>query len=79
MPIAGSMVIADYSSAPAPAAIPSEPEPTPQITPPQRKPGLVELAKRDGDKVWCEQCEMRVTTSQAVGCKSPHCKAKAAA
>ena len=35
--------------------------------------------RSDGDKVWCEQCDMRVTVSQAVGCKSPHCKAKDAA
>lgn len=50
-----------------------------------RKPATLEDAtanfarNRDGDKIWCEQCEMRVTTSQAVGCKSQHCKAKEAA
>lgn len=30
------------------------------------------------EKVWCDQCDMRVTVGQAVGCKSPHCKAKGA-
>lgn len=36
-------------------------------------------AKADGDKIWCEQCELRVTTSQAISCKSKFCTAKAAA
>lgn len=34
---------------------------------------------QDKDKTWCDQCEMRVTTSQAVSCKSRYCKAKEAA
>lgn len=33
----------------------------------------------DAEKIWCDQCDMRVTTSQAVSCKSRHCKAKEAA
>jgi len=28
---------------------------------------------------WCEQCEARVAPEEAARCKSPHCKAKAAA
>lgn len=50
-----------------------------------KKPATLEDAtanfarNRDGDKIWCEQCDMRVTVGQAVGCKSPHCKAKEAA
>ena len=29
-----------------------------------------------GDRTWCDQCEMRVTTAQAAGCKSKFCKAR---
>jgi hypothetical protein len=43
------------------------------------KPVIVTRNRQEGDKLWCDQCEMRVTTGQAVGCKSPHCKAKDAA
>ena len=31
---------------------------------------------QDGEKIWCEQCERRVTTGQVVSCKSFYCKAK---
>jgi hypothetical protein len=43
------------------------------------KPIIVTRNRADGDKIWCDQCETRVTTSQAIGCKSQHCKAKDAA
>lgn len=79
--VAGDMVIA--ASSPEPALLPEgagsdEPEPSelPAATP---KPSDFSPPKRDGDKVWCDQCDMRVTVGQAVGCKSPHCKAKEAA
>lgn len=36
-------------------------------------------ARTDADKIWCDQCDMQVTAGQAVGCKSPFCKAKDAA
>lgn len=35
--------------------------------------------KMANDQIWCEQCELRVTVEQAVGCKSRYCKAKEAA
>lgn len=43
------------------------------------KPIIVTRPRKESDKIWCEQCEMRVTVGQAVGCKSQHCKAKDAA
>lgn len=57
----------------------TQPEPAP---PSQPKPKITEICQpplRDGDKIWCEQCEQRVTVGQAIGCKSRFCTAKAAA
>lgn len=79
--IAGSMIIATHDEPAPPLAIadaadeiedaPFEPAPKPRV--------VVEVARRDGDKIWCEQCEARVTTGQAVACRDAHCKAQAAA
>lgn len=36
------------------------------------------LPAPDGDgMIWCDQCDKRVSEDHALGCKSPHCKAKA--
>lgn len=75
-PVAGSMVIAFHGdeNALTPAAEPA-------ATAPEGASPVIAFAppKRDGDKVWCDQCDMNVTVGQAVGCKSVHCKAKAVA
>jgi hypothetical protein len=45
-----------------------------------RKPALeVVIPRLEGDKIWCEQCDLAVTVGQALGCKSKFCKAKEAA
>lgn len=46
---------------------------------PSAAPIAAVAGRHSNEKIWCEQCEMRVTAGQAVGCKSPHCKAKLAA
>lgn len=59
-----------------PALIEAKPEtPAPKPTAVATRP----TSGTKGEKIWCEQCEMRVTVGQAVGCKSAHCKAKEAA
>jgi hypothetical protein len=59
-------------------------ETPPQLTqaepePPAKPKAVVEFTPPRDEKIWCEQCESRVTVGQAVGCKSAHCKAKEAA
>jgi hypothetical protein len=39
------------------------------------RPALVAVASPS----WCDQCEAKVGAEEAARCKSPHCKAKAAA
>lgn len=65
-PVAGSMVIASRSPTghDRPALLDAAP--------------LVEAGEGGADMVWCDQCDMRVTASQAGGCRSRFCKAKAA-
>jgi hypothetical protein len=46
--------------------------------------GSMQIASGDVSAItatdkWCEQCEARVTASEAASCKSRYCKAKAAA
>jgi hypothetical protein len=41
-------------------------------------PTKPELSVLDGGGIWCGQCDMRVSADVAAGCKSQHCKAKAA-
>lgn len=41
----------------------------------RQAPALVAVAATK----WCEQCEAQVAPGEAMQCKSPHCKAKAAA
>lgn len=75
--VPGSMVIANHA------------DPEPQLPSPEvpcdskaREPVariLPHNPNADPDKVWCEQCEMKVTVGQAVSCKSKFCKAKEAA
>lgn len=70
--VAGSMVIAHHGDEITPALPVAENDvakPVIAFAPP----------KHDGEKIWCDQCDMNVTVGQAVSCKSAHCKAKAAA
>ncbi|APX66268.1 hypothetical protein V3I01_07975 [Sphingomonas sp. gentR] len=64
-----------------PAADPIDPAKVPPSKPMRLDDATANFKRnqQDGDRVWCEQCDMRVTTSQAVGCKSKFCKAKEAA
>lgn len=79
---AGGMVIGSLA-ADSPAA---EPLQKPQQLPAAPSEQFAEAAKisaprhtpkrGEGEKIWCEQCDMSVTVAQAVGCKSAFCKAK---
>lgn len=71
---AGDMVIAGSVE----AAVPPQIEASPPAVPARPVKG-VSAPMSDGEKVWCDQCDMRVTVGQAVSCRSPHCKAKEAA
>lgn len=88
----GSMIIAgeavsispvvDDTPTPLPISPPPPPPPPAPVPPPVAKQVTAQPApkiatpKRDGDKVWCEQCESRVTSAQAIACRSAHCKAQ---
>lgn len=87
--VAGSMVIAGANPgepakviAPsAPVADMDDPSKVPPVRPIQLEDATANFRrnKQIADKVWCDQCDMNVTVSQAVGCKSRFCKAREAA
>lgn len=75
---AGGMLLG--APEPEAAALPAPPPPAeivPVAQPVSAKP--VQFTPPRDEKIWCTQCEMRVTVGQAVGCKSKHCAAKAVA
>ncbi len=69
--VAGSMVIAHHGEIDAPLTVG-------EITTTVKSPTTVKFTPptRDGDKTWCDQCDMNVTVAQGIACKSAHCKAK---
>lgn len=73
-PVAGSMVIAHHDNDVEQIAAPAA-----NIAAPPKPPVAVTGFRDAGEKVWCDQCDLNVTPGQAVSCKSPFCKAKAAA
>ena len=78
MIIAGEAVIALPEVDDTPAPVPISPPPPPPVAKQVTAQPAQKIAKpkRDGDKVWCEQCESRVTSTQAIACRSAHCKAQ---
>lgn len=91
-PASGSMMLGDYAETPPAAPIPTTTEPQKNITEkitllPDPVPATslevatanYRLSTADRENVWCDQCDMNVTVSQAVSCKSRYCKAKEAA